>query len=121
LRQTLAESGFTPYDWGLGIDDGPAGSGLKRLLHKLEEQVIEAFEAERQRLGQRPPVPFTAVYSLSDGVVPWRFCVDTESPTSENIAIAQATHLELAHHPVSLEVITHRLAQPHGDWRAFDA
>jgi hypothetical protein len=50
LRQTLAEAGFTPYDWGLGIDDGPGRSGLKRLLRKLEEQVIEAFEAERQPL-----------------------------------------------------------------------
>jgi hypothetical protein len=58
---------------------------------------------------------------LSDGIVPWRFCVETESLNSENIEIAQATHLELAHHPKALEVITHRLAQPHGEWRAFDA
>jgi hypothetical protein len=183
LRQTLAEAGFTPYDWGLGVDDGPGRRGLKRHLRKLEEQVIEAFEAERQpltllgwglsglyaretakrlsplvrqvitlgtpithsaewgncrlfdalteefrsdpalrqRLGQRPPVPCTAIYSMSDGVVPWSFCVETESLTSENIAIAQATHLELADHPKALEIITHRLAQPDGAWRAFDA
>ena len=183
LRQVLIEAGFTPYDWGLGIDEGPGERGLKRHLRRLEEQVIEAFEAERQvislvgwglsgiyarevakrvsplvrqvitlgtpfihseealacpllgplaaecrrdpmllrRLGQRPPIPCTAIYSMTDGVVPWRLCAETESLTSENIAIPVATHLELPLHPKVLEIITHRLAQTPGQWRAFDA
>lgn len=45
LRETLAQNGFRPYDWGLGVDEGPGARGLHRWLRKLEECVIDAFEA----------------------------------------------------------------------------
>lgn len=47
LRSTLNDAGFTTFDWGLGVDAGPGEFGLDRCLRRLEEQVIEVFEAER--------------------------------------------------------------------------
>jgi hypothetical protein len=48
LRGALARAGFSAYDWGLGLDSGPGEYGLDRCLRRLEEQVIELFEAERR-------------------------------------------------------------------------
>jgi len=183
LRRILGDVGFTPHDWGLGVDEGPGKAGLNRRLRRLEEQVIEVFEAQRRpvtllgwglsgiyvrevakraiplvrqvitlgtpfkiaadsrrrcamlqalndssdprlaalwaRLRQRPPVPCTSIFSMTDAVVPWDLCVEVESADSENIRIETATHLDLPLHPQVLEVVTHRLAQPDDEWRPF--
>jgi hypothetical protein len=50
LRGVLSEAGFAAYDWGLGVDTGPGEFGLDRCLLRLEEQVIEVFEAERRSI-----------------------------------------------------------------------
>jgi hypothetical protein len=91
------------------------------MLRALEGDKGRMEAAVWHRLRQRPPVPCTSIYSMSDGVVPWEMCVEIESPTSENIQIPAATHQELATHPKVLEVVTHRLAQPADEWRAFAA
>ncbi|HYF44253.1 MAG TPA: alpha/beta hydrolase [Ramlibacter sp.] len=183
LRATLDEAGFDTHDWGLGVDRGPRDMDLNLWLRKLEECVIDVFEATqaqvtllgwglsgiyvrelakrtnplvrqvialgapfntaadpqrrckvfqvldsgpqrmplvvRNRLRQCPPVPFTSLYSKDDGLVHWHQCIEKETPESENIEIPGAAHHELGHHPRALEVITHRLAQPEGQWRPF--
>lgn len=48
LRDALQGAGFTAYDWGLGVDKGPGELGLDRWMTRLEEQVIEVFEAQWQ-------------------------------------------------------------------------
>ncbi|GAC1536153.1 MAG: alpha/beta hydrolase [Ramlibacter sp.] len=45
LRDLLAQCGFRPHDWGHGTDNGPGQMGLNRWLRKLEECVIDTFEA----------------------------------------------------------------------------
>lgn len=45
LRDLLAQAGFRPHDWGQGTDEGPGAMGLNRWLRKLEECVIDVFEA----------------------------------------------------------------------------
>ena len=75
----------------------------------------------RHRLSQSPPVPSTSIYSRSDGLVPWEMCVEKETLQSENIEVEGATHRGLPDHPKVLEAITHRLAQPDGQWRPFGA
>lgn len=75
--------------------------------------------AVRHRLRQSPPVPCTAVYSKDDGVVNWEQCVEKETPAAENIELAGVRHEELAAHPRTLEVVSHRLAQPEGQWKPF--
>jgi hypothetical protein len=75
----------------------------------------------RHRLSQRPPVPTTSIYSKTDGLVPWQMCVEKQGLESENIEVEGATHRGLPAHPKVLEAITHRLAQPDGEWRPFDS
>lgn len=74
----------------------------------------------RHRLRQCPPVPYTSIYSKSDGLVPWQLCVEQESEIAENIEVDGASHRGLPAHPRVLEVVTQRLAQPEGEWHPFE-
>jgi len=90
-----------------------------RLLAMLEQGPDRLPLAVRTRLRQCPPVPWTSIFSRDDGVVRPEQCVGPESPEGENIEVDGATHDQLASHPVVLEVVTHRLAQPEGSWKPF--
>jgi pimeloyl-ACP methyl ester carboxylesterase len=73
----------------------------------------------RARMKEPPPVPATAIYSRSDGIVAWRGCMEREGPASENIEV-QGSHSGLGHNPAVLFAIADRLAQPEGQWQRFD-
>jgi pimeloyl-ACP methyl ester carboxylesterase len=85
-----------------------------RLLsgHKIDANMI-------QRIGEKPPVPTTSIYSKSDGVVPWQASHEAEHEEAENI-IVKASHLGLGFNPMTLFAIADRLAQREGRWRPFD-
>ena len=61
------------------------------------------------------PVPSTAIFSRSDGVVPWRACLDTPGWPHETLEVV-GSHVGLGHHPAVLWAIADRLAQPEGTW-----
>jgi pimeloyl-ACP methyl ester carboxylesterase len=65
------------------------------------------------------PVPATSVYSRSDGIVPWRQSLEPAAPCSESVEVI-SSHLGLAAHPLCLDVIADRLAQPERQWRPFE-
>jgi len=73
-------------------------------LHSGEHLLID-------RLSAPPPVPTTAIYSPSDGVVAWRSCIDEPGPDRENIAI-DAPHTTILLDPRTLRTIAERLARP---------
>jgi hypothetical protein len=58
-----------------------------------------------------PPVPTTAIYSPSDGVVAWRSCVDMPGPNRENLAVDGA-HSTMLANPRALRIVAKRLARP---------
>jgi pimeloyl-ACP methyl ester carboxylesterase len=66
-----------------------------------------------------PPVPTTSIFSRSDGIVAWQCSVEAEGPLTENIEV-KASHLGLGHNPAVLYAIANRMAQPEGQWSAFD-
>lgn len=79
------------------------------------------------RLGGEPPpegelpqpkVPVTAIYSRSDGVAPWRSCVDDRGAGRESIEVL-GSHVGLGHNPAVLLIVADRLAQPEGTWEPF--
>ena len=72
-----------------------------------------------QHVRPTPPVPTTSIFSRSDGVVAWRCSVEEAGPQSENIEVI-ASHLGLGAHPAVLYALADRLAQPEGQWKAFD-
>ena len=63
-------------------------------------------------------MPTTSIYSRSDGIVPWRVCVEEPGPQRENVEVA-SSHIGMGHHPATLLVIANRLAQPEGRWRPY--
>lgn len=95
----------------------PQASNAARLYQRLSG--MTPSEAVRQRdTRPAPPVPCTAIYSRSDGVVNWRGCIEAPGPNRENIAVP-ASHCGIAHHPLAVIAIADRLALAEGEWRPF--
>ena len=65
------------------------------------------------------PVPSTAIFSRSDGIVAWQSCLEPLGPERENVEVA-ASHCGIGHHPLALYVIADRLAQGEGRWKPFE-
>ncbi len=73
----------------------------------------------RRRLDPSPlPVPSTAIFSRTDGIVPWRATRNADGGRAESIEIV-GSHVGLGHHPGALWAIADRLAQPLGTWAPF--
>jgi len=64
------------------------------------------------------PVPSTAIYTRTDGVVRWHTCIDVESKGHENVEV-RGSHSGLGWNPAALAVVLDRLAQPEGQWKKF--
>jgi pimeloyl-ACP methyl ester carboxylesterase len=90
---------------------------LYELLSKdkshLDPDIIEA-------IAKKPNVPFTSIYSKTDGVVSWECCIEEPSDISENVEIPGASHLGLGHNTMSMHIIANRLAQPLGKWQHYN-
>ncbi len=54
------------------------------------------------------PVPTTAIWSRTDGVVGWRGCLVEESETAHNVAVP-SSHLGMASNPFALAALTKAL------------
>ena len=100
-----------------------AGAPRASNAWELYERVSGGARADdAQRREQRrtpPPLPSTAIYSRSDGIVAWQGCLEREGPRAENIEV-EGSHSGMAHNPVVLYAIADRLAQPEGGWQPFD-
>jgi pimeloyl-ACP methyl ester carboxylesterase len=70
------------------------------------------------RLRSPLPVPTTALYTRTDGIVAWQSCVEPRGPRAESVEV-RTSHCGMGHHPATLLVIADRLAQPEGAWRPF--
>lgn len=95
------------------------------------------FEKSRERHGIAPnareivdrlrgpvPVPLTAVWSRTDGIVPWRGCAVDEHDGSdgrapaENVEVA-SSHVGMVANPLVLSVVVDRLRQDPAAWQPF--
>jgi hypothetical protein len=110
VRQVITLA--TPHNAMAGANH--AGTIVK-MLGGDTSQLTPQLEA---RLGERPPVPTTSIYSESDGVVSWRGCLEEPGADVENIAV-HASHLGMTSHPDVLRIVADRLAQPEGRWRPY--
>lgn len=61
-------------------------------------------------LRQPMPLPCTAIYSKTDGIVNWRSCALDPAHNHENIAVT-SSHVGLVSNPLALAVVSDRLAQ----------
>lgn len=81
---------------------------LYRWMNGRQQQVDwEGFQ--RRRVA--PPVPCTAIYSRSDGIVHWRCCLEEPAANTENVEV-RASHFGMGVNPQVLRLIAERLARP---------
>lgn len=58
-----------------------------------------------------PPVPTTSIYSRTDGIANWKYCVDEQiGRQNENIAVI-GSHTGLTHNPIVYHLLIDRLQQ----------
>lgn len=72
-----------------------------------------------KKIAEVPPVPFTSIYSKTDGVVHWLCSIEEHGPYSENIEIPGASHMGLGHNPITLFVIANRLTKTRENWSHY--
>ena len=96
----------------------PRASNAWRLYERVSERRIDDHPW-RDHMKTPPPVPATAIFSRSDGIVAWQGCLEREGAHAENIEV-EGSHCGLGHNPVALYAIADRLAQPEGRWKPFD-
>jgi triacylglycerol esterase/lipase EstA (alpha/beta hydrolase family) len=71
------------------------------------------------RISAPPQLPFTSIYSKTDGVVWWESSIEDDSEISQNIEVPYASHLGLGHNPISLFIIANRLSQDVECWKKY--
>ncbi len=103
----------TPFKGEAG---GTHATGLYEILSKDKSHKDPDV---LKRISIPPPVPFTSVYSKTDGVVHWRCSIEDTSETIENVEILGASHLGLGHNPVSMYIIADRLSQTRDGWKPY--
>lgn len=103
----------SPYAM-LETDKSRADAAFKRHAPRH----VPAGSSDRGRMREPIPVPSTAIYSKTDGIVDWRACVEPVSAGHENVAV-RASHLGIGVDPAALWVIADRLAQTEGRWAPF--
>ena len=80
---------------------------LYRMINGRDDRIDwEGFERRRVP----PPVPCTAVYTKSDGIVHWRCAMEDAAPNTENVEV-RGSHTGLGFNPQVLRVIAERLAR----------
>ncbi|TAM33903.1 MAG: alpha/beta fold hydrolase [Burkholderiaceae bacterium] len=97
----------------------PRASNARQIYESVSQRGSDDPHPWRAHMKEPPPVPATAIYSRSDGIVAWQGCLEREGPQTENIEV-EGSHSGLGHNPVVLYAIADRLAQPEGGWRPFE-
>ena len=96
--------------------DGSNMSWLYNLINGDRDGVDDAF---LEKIMEPPPVPATAIFTRSDGVVTWRSTIEQrEGPITQNVEV-MGSHCGLGHNPLALYVIADRLSQPENGWQRF--
>ncbi|MDP6376984.1 MAG: hypothetical protein QF921_04250 [Pseudomonadales bacterium] len=65
-----------------------------------------------------PAIPSTAIYSRTDGKVPWQMAMEFDRRLTDNIEV-YASHMGLGVNPTVLYAVADRLAQPRNHWKPF--
>lgn len=105
---------------GSPINGHPNANNVHRLWQLFNRNKAVNLDWENfQRRRIPPPVPCTAIYSKSDGIVAWECSREEPGPQTETIGL-WASHFGLAVNPLVLCVIADRLAQAEGDWKPLN-
>jgi pimeloyl-ACP methyl ester carboxylesterase len=94
-------------------------TSISRLAERLGGPIEPLpWDNAREEDRQPVPVPVTAIYSRSDGIVRRWTTIEAEGPCRENIEV-RGSHSGLAVHPAAIYAVCDRLAQPGLGWSPF--
>lgn len=89
----------------------PTATNIEPLFWFLAAPHSEDFTPFLRGLGDPPPVPTTALYTKSDGIVAWQSCLNPKSALAENVEVTGA-HSTIGRNPQALAILLERLARP---------
>lgn len=94
-----------------------AGSTHASKLYELLSGDLTYKDPEiHKKISIPPPVPFTSIYSKTDGIVYWKCSIEDIGFQIENIEVHCASHLGLGYNPMTLLHIADRLIQSKNTW-----
>ena len=73
-------------------------------------------DADLDAMSRPLPVPLTAIFTKTDGVVPWQVCIPDSGRRTEAIEVS-GSHSGLIHNPAAIAVIVDRLSLKR--WQRF--
>lgn len=101
------------FTLGSPINHRPDATNVDALYRRVNRSYTPDMDAFRQRC-EPPPVPCTAIYSRSDGIVAWQTSMENPAANTENVEV-KGSHLGLGVNPQVIRVIAERLALPEVD------
>ena len=109
------------------ISLGAPFSGIKGKTHVgwwytlLAGESVQSFnDTWTKEAAMKPLMPSTSIYSKTDGMVSWEYCIDWETgPETQNIEV-YCNHLGFGMNPSVWCILTDRLRQKEGEWTLFD-
>ncbi len=99
----------------------PRSTNAYRFIKMMSDTPIEQMPSNHLRLlaGEAlNNIPSTAIFSKTDGIVPWQIASQPPSDIAENIEV-YTSHLGLGINSAVLYAIADRLGNPEDDWRPF--
>jgi hypothetical protein len=85
--------------------------GRCAMLRSLLAPAAGVDAPKMNRLRQRPPVPCTSIYTVTDEIVPAELSEEVESITTENLMVPARRHADLLGHPRTIEAVSERIAR----------
>lgn len=87
----------------------------------LARESVQQFNAQWTKdAAAQPLVPSTAIYSKTDGMVSWEYCIDwVTGPKTQNVEVL-CNHLGFGMTPTVWTVLVDRLLQNEDNWQLFD-
>ena len=103
--------------------NGPSGSAsaVESIFEYVNGNLVQNNPDIISQMATPPPVPTSALYSKSDGIVHWKACSHfeiNEDQQAENIEVL-GSHTGLGHNPQVLWIVANRLAQAENNWQPY--
>ncbi len=106
---------------GSPIAGSPKSTRVYKVVRRMTDGSFEQTQLQRLRILATEPlpnVPSTAIFSKTDGIVPWQIAMQQRSSIADNIEV-YGSHIGLGFNPTVLFALADRLANAEGDWRRF--